>query len=95
MAERAVRESTEETILESQPENSSQTEQIPVDNFLDVTEEQYLGEYIKLRFTMREGGTGKVQTPTYTPDEENNQLMIEAEFLDKTGTPLVDRYRKS
>lgn len=91
VAESAVQESTEETILESQPENSSQTEQIPVDNFLDVTEEQYLGEYIKLGFIMREGGTGKVQTPTYTPDEENNQLMIEAEFLDKTGTPLMDR----
>lgn len=82
VAESAVQERTEDTTLESQ------TEHISVDNFLDVTEEQYLGEYIKLGFIMREGGTGKVQTPTYTPDEENNQLMIEAEFLDKNGKLL-------
>lgn len=80
--ESVVQESTEETALESQ------TEQIPVDNFLDVIEEQYLGEYIKLGLIMREGGTGKVQSPIYTQDDENNRLMIEAEFLDKDGTLL-------
>lgn len=91
VAESAVQERAEETTLESPSENSGQPEQIPVDNFLDVTEEQYLGEYIKLGFIMREGGTGKVQTPTYTPDEENNQLMIEAEFLDKNGKLLENQ----
>ncbi len=84
VTEQAVQESPRETKLES----TSQTEHIPADNCLDVTEEQYLGEYIRLSLVMREGGTGRVQPPNYTPDEENNQLMIEAEFLDKNGKPL-------
>ncbi len=73
---------------ETEPESSDQPERIPLDNYLDVTGEEYLGEYIRLHFVMREGGTGTVQFPTYMPDEEKNQLMIEAEFLDKTGTLL-------
>lgn len=89
--ESAVRESAEGITLEIQPENPSQFEQIPAENYLDVIEEQYLGELLTLGFTMREGGTGKVQSPTYTPDEEKNQLMIEAEFLDKNGNPLENQ----
>lgn len=89
--ESAVQKSTEGINLENQTEISSQFEQIPADNYLDVIEEQYLGEFLKLGFIMREGGTGKVQSPTYTPDEENNQLIIEAEFLDKNGKPLENQ----
>lgn len=84
VTERAFSEKKEET----EPESSDQPERIPLDNYLDVTEEEYLREYIKLHFVMREGGTGTVQLPTYMSDEEKNQLMIEAEFLDKTGTLL-------
>ncbi len=87
VTEQAVQKSPSET----KPESDSQPEQIPADNYLDIAEEQYLGEYMKLGLVMREGGTGRVQPPTYTPDEENNQLMIEAEFLDKNGKTLENQ----
>ncbi len=87
VTEPAVQESPGET----KPESDSRKEQIPADNYLDIAEEQYLGEYMTLGLIMREGGTGRVQPPTYTPDEENNQLMMEVKFLDKNGKPLENQ----